>query len=70
MGSSWKHLELVVSVAAISKAKTVTDTEVEAAVDAAAKPAKAPAKPAKPAAKPAVADDDDDLSLDGISFDD
>jgi hypothetical protein len=56
--------------AAISKAKTVTDTEVEAAVDAAAKPAKAPAKPAKPAAKPEVADDDDDLSLDGISFDD
>lgn len=52
--------------AAISKAKTVTDEEVETAVAAAEKPA---AK-AKPAAKPVVAEDDVELDLDGISFDD
>lgn len=53
---------------AVSKAKTVTDDEVEAAVAAAEKPA---AKPAKAPAKPVpVAADDMDLDLDGISFDD
>lgn len=52
---------------AVSKAKTVTDDEVATAVEAAEKPAK-PA--AKPAPKVAVAEDDVDLDLDGISFDD
>lgn len=53
---------------AVSKAKTVTDEEVTAAVEAAEKPAP---KAAKPAAKPApVVDEDVDLDLDGINFDD
>lgn len=53
---------------AVSKAKTVTEEEVTEAVAAAEKPA--PAK-AKPAAKPAaVVEDDVELDLDGISFDD
>lgn len=52
--------------AVISKAKTVTDDEVTQAVAAAEKPA---AK-AKPAAKPAPVEDDVELDLDGISFDD
>ena len=50
----------------VAKAKTVTDDEVDAAVAAAEKPV---AK-AKPAAKPAPATVDDDIDLDGISFDD
>lgn len=54
---------------AVSKAKTVTDDEVAEAVQAAEKPA--PKAAAKPAAKPAaVVDEDVDLDLDGISFDD
>jgi len=54
---------------AVSKAKVVTDDEVETAVAAAEAP-KAKAAP-KPAAKPvATVDDDMDLDLDGISFDD
>jgi hypothetical protein len=53
----------------VSKAKTVTDDEVETAVAAAEKPAEKPK--AKPAAKPvATVDEDMDLDLDGISFDD
>ena len=52
---------------AVSKAKTVTDEEVAEAVQAAEKP-KAAAKPAPKAA--AVVEDDVDLDLDGISFDD
>jgi hypothetical protein len=52
---------------AVSKAKTVTEDEVTEAVAAAEKPA---AKP-KAAAKPApVVEDDVELDLDGISFDD
>lgn len=51
----------------VAKTKTVTDDEVAEAVAAAEKPV---AK-AKPAAKPApVVEDDMDLDLDGISFDD
>ena len=54
---------------AVSKAKTVTDDEVETAVAAAEAP-KPKAAP-KPAAKPVAAVEDDmDLDLDGISFDD
>ena len=54
---------------AVSKAKTVTDDEVETAVAAAEKPAEKPK--AKPVAKPvATVDEDMDLDLDGISFDD
>jgi hypothetical protein len=54
---------------AVSKSKTVTDEEVETAVAAAEKPVAKAA--AKPAAKPApVVEDDVDLDLDGISFDD
>ena len=49
---------------AVSKAKTVSEDEVEAAVAAAEKPA------AKPAAKPAPQVAVDDIDLDGISFDD
>ena len=49
---------------AVSKSKTVTEDEVETAVAAAEKPAKA-----APKAAPA-AEDDIDLDLDGISFDD
>jgi hypothetical protein len=56
------------AAAAISKAKTVTEDEVETAVAAAEKPAKAAAKPA--AGKVVVPEDDMDLDLDGISFDD
>lgn len=52
---------------AVSKAKTVTEDEVETAVAAAEKPA--PKTAAKPAPK-ATVDDDLDLDLDGISFDD
>jgi hypothetical protein len=53
----------------VSKAKTVTDDEVETAVAAAEKPAEKPK--AKPVAKPvATVEDDMDLDLDGISFDD
>ena len=52
---------------AVSKAKVVTDEEVETAVAAAEKPA---AKPAAKVTKPVVAEDDVDLDLDGISFDD
>jgi hypothetical protein len=52
---------------AVSKAKTVTADEVEAAVEAAEKPA----PKAKPAPKPvATVEEDMDLDLDGISFDD
>jgi hypothetical protein len=54
---------------AVSKAKAVTDDEVETAVAAAEAP-KPKATP-KPAAKPAATVEDDmDLDLDGISFDD
>ncbi len=53
--------------AAISKAKTVTDDEVEQAVAAAEKPAP---KAAAKAAPKAVVADDVELDLDGISFDD
>lgn len=52
---------------AVSKAKAVTEDEVETAVAAAEKPA--PKAAAKPAPK-ATVDDDLDLDLDGISFDD
>jgi hypothetical protein len=53
----------------VSKAKVVTDDEVETAVAAAEAPKAKPA--AKPAPKPvATVDDDMDLDLDGISFDD
>lgn len=52
---------------AVAKTKTVTDEEVAEAVQAAEKP-KAAAKPAPKAA--AVVEDDVDLDLDGISFDD
>ena len=51
---------------AVSKSKTVDDTEVAAAIAAAEKPKAV----AKPAAKPAVTTVDDDIDLDGISFDD
>lgn len=55
----------------VSKAKTVTEDEVEAAVVAAEKPAEKPKQAAKPAPKPvATVDEDMDLDLDGISFDD
>lgn len=52
---------------AVAKTKTVTEEEVVEAVEAAEKPA----PKAKPAAKPApVVEDDVELDLDGISFDD
>ena len=51
---------------AVSKSKQVDDTEVAAAIAAAEKPKAA----TKPAAKPAVTTVDDDIDLDGISFDD
>ena len=50
----------------VSKAKTVTADEVEAAVEAAEKPA----PKAKPVAKPVVAEEEMELDLDGINFDD
>jgi outer membrane biosynthesis protein TonB len=55
---------------AAPKSKVVTDEEVEDAVEAAAPAPKAKAAP-KVAPKPApVAEDDGDLELDGIEFDD
>jgi len=55
---------------AVSKAKQVTDEEVETAVRAAEKPVERQAKP-RAAAKPApVVTDDLDVDLDGIDFDD
>jgi hypothetical protein len=55
----------------VSKAKQVTDEEVETAVKAAEKPAKAKAVEDKPKAKPTpVVSDDLDVDLDGIDFDD
>jgi hypothetical protein len=50
-----------------AKTKTVTDEEVETAVKAAEKPAAKPKKEAKPAP---VVEEDEDLELDGIDFDD
>lgn len=51
----------------VSKAKTVTDDEVAQAVEAAEKPAAKPAAKAKPTP---VVEDDVELDLSGISFDD
>lgn len=53
-----------VARAAISKAKTVTNEEVEQAVEAASKPA------AKPKAKPPAVTEDLEVDLEGIDFDD
>lgn len=54
---------------AVAKTKTVTEDEVQQAVQAAEKPA--PKKAAAPKPAPATtADDDLDVDLDGISFDD
>jgi hypothetical protein len=54
--------------AAVAKTKTVTEDEVQQAVKAAEKPA--PKKAAPKPAPVATADDDLDVDLDGISFDD
>ncbi|MFM1990282.1 MAG: Xanthomonas phage Xp15 [Pseudomonadota bacterium] len=56
---------------AVSKAKQVTDEEVETAVRAAEKPSKAKPAEDKPKAKASpVVSEDLDVDLDGISFDD
>lgn len=58
--------------APVAKTKTVTDDEIEQAVQAAEAPVAraAPKAAPKPAPKPAVVTDDLDVDLDGINFDD